>query len=975
MFIVCFPRAFSPKTLALALCFAVALLTLKAAAASSKQFDLDMEEQQTQAALIALGVQLGISIILPEHVSLAPKSRALRGSYSVYDALTLLLADSAASFRQLGPSIYLIHASEANSSPAPVVEELSVTGYRTGSHIFRTTSKGSAPLDEITAQELQRAGTQSLSDLIKFIPAVSGNSTSTAISNGGDGTTKVTLRGLPANNTLVLINGQRVSFDGLAGDSVDLNSFPPLIIKQIDIYKDGASAIYGSEAIAGVVNIETLTHYQGLKLNQYLGQSYDGHLFTSSTDALWGHDGPGLSGLFAVNYYSQQGLFSRDRELSANADARSMGGIDNRSSATPNSRISFDNSQSLILKDHIISETPGVDDFRETSSEDLYNFNEQNSTISPSSRLSAYGFFSADVGENMAWHNQIIASQTEATITLASTPLFTAFTDSPITVSMANRYNPFGVDIQDVRRRIIELEPREQRNESDSIHLNSGLSIDYGVMTWKLNAFWNQVKASEHILNLVDGDKAARALGPTDNCRGLQEDGCEALNLFGSTGSISEAQLDFIRAENLSKGSSELVGGNIDFTGTAINSTGLLFSYAGGFEARQEESLLTIHHQGNNIVGGFYHSPTRGKRKVYEAYGELLIPVVENRLWAESIELELAARVANSSDFGMNFSPKLGFKYSVNSQLAFRGTYSKGYRAPSIKELYKTGSKSYARLSDPCALDNATETYIGCDKQSDPSLNQFLTEYVGDPNLSPEISKSFTLGVEFSPESMSNIQFSADLFDIRLRNIIDSNPQVLLDENARRGLFSNLIQRDDNGNIVLIEAPFINIGRRQVQGIDFNLRSQFKNLYWSLNASYLRKYQQQLNQFTQKQELAGTFRDAAENGNGSLPRFKGNTGVSWLKDNFDLSYSINYISGTKESLLTNAGEVERKMDDWFTHNMQLQCHFDSYSIGLGVDNIVNRAPPFSASAFSDNYDAHAYDIKGRFLYFKIGKQF
>ena len=940
---------------------------------SLKKYNLNIQEQDLSAALIELGYTLGLSIIIPEAATPSGKA-CLAGKYTVRQALAALLEGSGFTFRQLGRRIYLIEALPEDAQ-APPLEELTTVGYQTGTRIFRSANRFNGPLDQINALELERAGTQSLSDLIQFIPAVSGNSTSTSISNGGDGTTKVTLRGLPANNTLVLLNGQRISFDGLAGDSVDLNAISPLIINQIDIYKDGASAIYGSEAIAGVINIATKRQFDGLKVSQYLGQTYDGHALTSSTDVLLGSKAERFSVLAAFSYFSQEGMFGPDRELTASADGRSRGGVDGRSSATVNSRINLGEGGSVILRDGVTTQRPGIDDYRPITEEDLFDFNPLKSTISPSSRLSAYSFVSAEISDNIRWHGQFIATSTEATITLAPTPLSTVSSGTLVTVSKDNIYNPFGVDLQDVRRRVIELPARTQRNAADTFHVNSGLLVEQGLNTWRLSAYWNRVDAEEEKLHLVDGNRVIRATGPSENCLGIDIDGCEPLNLFGPAGSITPRQLDYIRAKNLKVGQSELVGLNVDLSGSAIGLRGLQFSYAGGAEIRQESSWLSNIEGSSDILGSDFDSNTRGERSVYETYGELLVPVKLAKGWGNLLEIELAARMGRSSDYGSNVSPKLGLRYELNRDIALRGTYSEGYRAPSIRELYRDGSVSFTRLVDPCASEGAVDDFEGCTQRSDDSLTQFPTEFRGDRNLKPEISKNYTLGLLFTPREFSGVTFGVDYFDIRLNNIIDSNPQTLLDQNAISGLYDELITRNSDGNITNIQAPFINIGERRVRGLDFSLLYSRQALRWSINASHLIEFEERLNELSEAEDLAGTFRDAAREGNGTLPKWKANMGVSWLAKHFELNYSLNYIDKLSETYRVGREDRQRFIDPWLTHNIQLQKPFSSYDVSIGVDNFLNRSPPFSASAFNSNFDARAYDIKGRYFYIKVGKQF
>lgn len=183
--------------------------------------------------MVELGKQTGLSIVIPARLVSHQESLSLDGDMQAKAALEYLLKDTELTFKVITPSVVTIVArpqilAQKTAIKQAYLEEVSIIGTQvTGSRILRSDLQGSSPIDVISSVELERTGAQSLSDILKFVPSVSGNSTSTAVSNGGDGTATITLRGLPANNTLVLINGQRVAFDGLAGDSVDLNTISP----------------------------------------------------------------------------------------------------------------------------------------------------------------------------------------------------------------------------------------------------------------------------------------------------------------------------------------------------------------------------------------------------------------------------------------------------------------------------------------------------------------------------------------------------------------------------------------------------------------------------------------------------------------------------------------------------------------------------------------------------------------------------
>ena len=912
-------------------------------------------------------------------------SKRLTGQFSLRNALKRLLENTHLTFEVTESHVVFVRpdqrsqtaTKQPNSQPSLTIEEVSIIGHLvTGSRIPRTEISKSTPIDFISQEELRRSGAQTLSDFIRFIPAVSGNSTSTAVANGGDGTSTITLRGLPANNTLVLINGQRAVFDGLAGESVDLNAIPTSAVARVEILKDGASAIYGTDAIAGVVNIILKEEYDGFRAEQYYGQSNLSDLETQNTALQWGKSNSSSGFITGLNYYDQAGLFSRDRDVSRSADGRRQGGIDRRSSSTPNARISLSDGRVVTFDDDAGNLLDGLqpDDFRDATPEDLFNFREFTSSISPSERWGAFFNGYTNISDEYKLTASAIYSKTDATITLAPTPITTAFLSSPITLSATNAFNIFNQDLADVRRRVIELGPRLQRNRSESFRLSSAIDYTSNAFHWNLNAYWSKSIAEQSLSNLLNEERARQALGPLDECN-LP---CTPLDLLSPSGSISDSQLEFVRAQNKVNGFSVLSGANFAIGGELTQfSSGALQGVFGG-EVRHEESVLNPVVNTTNI-GGVLSTATQGRRTIVEFYSEIHIPLLSEQPFAKSLNAELAFRFSNYSDFGENLSPKFSIHYQPATDLTLRSSYSRGFRAPSIDELFRDGELTQAFIEDPCARAENVDRFTGCTQQSDPLRTQFLTEFTGDENLQPEESENFSLGVVWIPDAIEKLELSVDTFLIKQTNVIDANPQNIVNLNAEQRGFSGFVERDQNGEITRVTAPFINIGERDVQGLDVVLHKQFPkfNLGVSVNATRLFKFTSTDDNGEREINLAGRFVDAASEGNGALPEWKANTGFNWRPGKLNVTYTLHYVSSLIEDVPNSRG-AQRKISSWITQDIQASYSLSSNqesSITLGVDNLFDRQPPFSASAFNDNIDSRTFDLIGRFYYIKVAYAF
>lgn len=938
--------------------------------------EISLPSQSLARSLIFLGKSQNISIIFPTQLLNNKKAPPLKGNYKLKQALELLLQGSGIEYHALSAKVIRLQASSSESRQAQepfqygILEEISVIGRPlTGSRLKRHDLSGSAPVDIISAPQIADLGVQSVGDLLKFLPAVSGNSTSTSIGNGGDGTATVTLRGLPASNTLVLINGHRIANSGFAGEAVDLNSLSTDSIERIEILKGGGSAVYGSDAIAGVVNINLKKEYSGASFNQYYGQSSRGDLGSLNSNLSLGKNFDQGNALIILSHQQRDPIFSRNRQLSASADGRPFGATDSRSSAIPGGRFTLANGDVLT--------NDGSGGFRLANSEDLYNFAEQTSAVSESSQDSIYSFVNWQLFDQIELGMDLSYTHSKAQATLASTPIFTAFSQEDIVISKDNIYNPFGENIHDARYRALEAGPRIQDDNAKSYRSNIQLEGDWNGLNWSTQWNWSRSEASETLAGIFDGARLQRALGPSQQCQGGDIDNCVALDLF--SGQINQEQLDFIGAQSRASGFSELnqvsatVSGDFD-----INSAGASQALA-GVSYRTEKTKFLSEQSDSFFVGGSVLGNTQGQREVKEAFIELFVPLAKPRRWLNMLDLEFAVRHSSFSDFGKNTSPKAGIRYRPISDILFRASYAEGFRAPSLQELHSGETASFLTLNDPCANPENVGVLPGCGQVSDPSLNQFLTLHAGNSELKAELADTSTLGFVWTPRVISRFYLSIDYFDISQRNVVDASAQFVINQNAGFGRFAELISRDSAGNIRQVTAPNLNIGRRNIGGLDIQMHYKLLPLMGghvdlSLNAAHIYRYREQNTPEQNSKNLAGTFVDEAAEGNGALPKWKVSTAIRYKKSRWQVNYNIHYVSPVEETLMGSS--ETRKVSSWLNQNLQLSYDLSKkMRLSLGIDNVFDQSPPFFDSAFLDNHDARTYDIKGRYWYTRFNYHF
>lgn len=946
---------------------------------------VEIDNTTVGEALISLAEQLQVSIVFVPSPALSQPVPAISGEKKLSDIFHHLLMDAGLEPIYVSAEVISVVPVQTTALSdqdfrqkwfvAPWHEELTVHGQQlTGSRLKRNDNVGSVPIDILSDFDIELAGAQSVGDLLRTLPSVVGNSASTSVNNGGNGTATVTLRGLPSSNTLLLINGRRVANAGLSGDSVDLNSLSLAAVERIEVLKGGASAVYGSDAIAGVINIITKKSVDGIQLESYRGRSRYNDLETRNTNLVFGREFDRAQFIVSATLYDQAPIFSRERRISSDADTSAIGGFDQRSSATPNVRVDLPGGDLILGEDGNGGFLPGTsaEHFRPLTDDDGFNYLAHTTAIVPSSRKAVNATFQLDLNDDLGTYIDLAFTDTKSQNRLAPVPLFLAFESQPYFVAADQLYNPFGQDLYDVRRRLLEFGDRIQDNTTQSRRIAWGLEGGSDRLSWDIEWHWSHTDASESYRNILNGDHLAQALLGPQFCN----DDCVALNIFGPPDSIDHEQMNYLRHTLVFNGFSKLFGasGNLSFQwGEA--------KIAFGLDWRKEQMAFAPMDLAVSPVGAPNRGPSAGERTIAEAYWEASLPLLKDYWAAHSLELEVATRLSHYSDFGETTNPHIALKYRPVESVLFRLAYSEGFRAPSLIELYESGVEDQAFLIDPCADPLRYVDLLGCKGLADDTRVQFLTVRGGNPALEPERSKNITLGMVFASKHWPAFTASVDYYRIQQRNVVDANAQYILDQNAETGLFPQRVVRDANGDILSIAANKINVGTRRVRGWDITTKyalpkTRKGRLFLSLNASNINRYSEQQSLLSNSVNLAGTFADEASEGRGALPKWKLNIGAYWKYKRWQANYSAHFISKLREQVPYSNGY--RDINSWLTHDVQASYVFfwgEGARITVGVNNLFDKEPPLSAAAFNDNIDARTHNLIGRFGYMKLALEF
>ena len=901
------------------------------------------------------------------------------------------------------------------------IEEVLVTGSR----VPRADLEGVAPVTVYTAADIDRSGATSIGQILREMPSVAGGAQTTQINNGGSGIMQISLRGMGAVRTLVLLNGRRVTSsvnDGANGISVDLNTIPTAIIERIEVLKDGASAAYGSDAVAGVVNIITKKGHKGFELSTYYGDTSRGGGSRTQVDLVAGGGDDDSNWLFTASTTDEEEIEVSDRDWADTPLFYAAGEvIFLGSSAPPWGRYRGFTEQAANRDcngDGMVGEgncdlTYGPEyasDFRtfDYFGGDSYNYAPANYQRQPNQRWSL-SFFGETNLDALSGVNALgeVSGYMEATYTnresrqkLAEVPLAPlAFFGFAAPYSKDNHYNPLGADIPDWRRRMVEGGSRTDPNEEDTTRLVIGLRGEWtqGAMeNWSWDAYMTRGESRRtsnfgHIYNL---ERVLNAVGPTNGSPGTGDlacvndaANCVPLNTFGEN-SVTQEMLDYItfttnEAFNLEQ---EIFALNLSTPSLVELPAGPL-GFAIGFEYRDEfaadrpdSQVATL----GDAATGTPRQPTSGGYDVREAYLELVVPLLADKPLVESLSLEAAVRHSDYDAFGATTNPKFGWRWRINSDLVFRGSVSSAFRAPNVGELYGGAGTSFPSLSDPCSGGR-----VGGNVCMDPRVpdagfevisTQIRTRVGGNPDLVPEEADILTAGIVWTPQALAGLSVALDYYEYELTDAIGGlGADFILDSCAARGELCSRIDRFPDGNVLQLDNRTANASGLDAKGVDLGvswvgITLPVGELDVRLDLTRVIKHNLIQPDGT-KIKHAGWFRDDQSGHFGKL-RFI--LGLRYqLNESLNFTWDARFIDDVQEEYPDSfTGEtLERELEGQIYHDLQANWSFGLGGIDtmltFGADNVLDEDPSFSLDGFNDNTDVTTFDTAGRFLYGRL----
>jgi len=863
----------------------------------------------------------------------------------------------------------------AAAQDAPPTEEATTLDrvQVTGTRIKKAEIEGQTPIQTLTREDIERTGLTSIADIVQNLTG-SGSALNTKFNSSGNfgfspngdgvgaGSAQVDLRNLGPKRVLVLVDGMRWVNESSAsgvGAATDLNTIPLALVERIEILEDGASSLYGSDAIAGVVNIITRRNFEGGQVTLNYGQYGEGDGTLKGIDAAWGMNTDRSNLFLGASYVEQDAILSRDREQSSFPTPGT--GLTFGSSATPNGRFIFfpgapstacpltdlddDPATAPVAFCNIttpngssFSPTPTYpDDFIGFGTANRFNFAQYNMLLTPSTRTGVFGQFRFYFSDNVHAYAKALVNRRESTNQAAPEPLFLgpdAGTGNPfaddIRIPANQLYNPFGEDLISsgpganlvlIGRRPVEGGARVFEQRVDTQYIAAGVegSFDASERTffWDVNFSASKNEAEQTNFGSYNIRNVNIALGDPAVCAATP--GCVPLNIFGGPGTITPQMLAWIQPIVRDNSEQKLNTISANISGDLFDMWAGPLSFAAGLERRDYEGF----YQPDALtVAGFYNGvpslPTSGEYDVNEAYVELNVPLLRDSAFGQSLDLSLAGRYSDYSTFGGQFTPKFGLRWQVVDELLLRATYAEGFRAPSIGELFGSASRADLQIDDPCLVgldgsppdgNRANCAALGVPAGAAQSNSQISVTTGGNPDLDPETARSFTAGMVFSPSFASGASWS-DKLDLELTfyrhslegavQAIDAQTQLDLCVETLDPLFCDGITRSSVGSINAFNNRLTNLGSIKTDGWD-------ADLFWTLPDTDIGQFKVSWqNTFVTRYEAVGAAGQVqprtvgVEVNDSAIPEWTSTASLDWKLANWTAAWKLRHISELTE---------------------------------------------------------------------------
>ena len=901
----------------------------------------------------------------------------------------------------------------------------------TGSRIRSASVETQQPILTLNRETLEKQGFTSVADVLQNLtsagsPAIARSEVLASGENVGG--YYIDIRNLGAQRTLVLMNGKRLG--ATTGGLQDLSQIPMSAIERIEILKDGASSIYGSDAIAAVVNIITRKRFDGAEANVYLGQYSEGDGDTEQYSLTMGAEGERGGITLSAEYYNQDEIWAADRwyakDGSAGPDYPGAGWSPVGERGTwygPCGAGGTMNWCTLNAGGNPLN----AGDYHPLTPDEYANSNLQMMAATAIERKSVYVNGNYSLTDAIEFNADILYNERSTLQQVAGYPYQSQAFLTPLSGDSA--FNPVGEDIE-FRRRLWEV-PRTTRSNLKTLRFAPSLSGYFEVgernFDWNVNALWNRNETTK----IGHGDMSLlgsrQALGPSfigadgvARC-GTADDpisGCYAWNPllpFGVDGPGSLADKDlqtFLFPFYTDTGSTKTTVYSADLAGSLFTLPAGDLGFAIGVEHREESGrFVPDAFAQSGEYTGLPATTTEGEYELDEVYLELNIPLLSDVAFAKELTVNVASRYSDYSNFGDTTNSKFGLTWRPTDNMLVRATYAEGFRAPTIDNLYGGVGGSFEYYTDPCSVGvsgsvagnpactaaGVAPTYVQlgqglvpCESWPCQTPDQFLSG--SNPNLLPETAKSKTAGLVWSPKWVEGLDLSLDWYHYEIEDMIISDGvdrilrdcYVLGDASRCQGAG---VTRAADGHITSLFYGLANLGRMETEGYDIGIKYRLPELSigqinFDWQTTYVAKYDQSAQNSDGDDIMVGYV------GSPGIFRVRSNFGVGWSLGDFSVNYTARYYSSMNESCITgrpctdpdrianDAESPQRHVGANTFHDLQASYKTPwNGTIAIGANNVFNHRGPIMFTAPNSQYPYYGgFDI-GRFIYMKYTQKF
>lgn len=737
-----------------------------------------------------------------------------------------------------------------------------------------------------------------------------------------------------------MINGRRVAAsafaEGITNSFVDINNIPVSAIERIDILKDGASAIYGSDAIAGVVNIVLRKDIEGIEVNLGLGNATGTDYGEKTASIVWGIKSEKGSASIILDYFNNDTLAASELGRWGTADQSPYGGNDYRSSR---------GFPGYFIVDGVQTVDPACPPDRNINGEVcVFDYGPYNLTIPQSERVGAIGQFDYDFNDDLSAFLEFSVQHNTSEAGGAPTPLDEK---AGLTVPGTHPDNPWGQDIDIGRYRTVDAGARRWDIESDSLRLVVGLRGMTDDWDWEVSAQKGRSKSTQ------TGDRT-QGWVRTDYLQAEIDAG--NYNPFGGTYN-SQDVIDRITTSLVRQGVSNLTSFDANISGQAFTLAGRDIMMAAGAEYREEDvSDVPDEQFRRGLIFGTEAVSAQAERDQYAVYVEFSIPLTDN------FELQLAGRYDHYSDFGSTTNPKVAFQWGMTEDLTARASWSTGFRAPSLAQIGLGPSEESSFFIDKyrCEADNL-----------DCGATDYNTVFSGNPDLEAEESETWNVGMIWAPSQHFDLGF--DIFSIVQDNKIDKLELSNIYDDHCNDQDSSVCERlapplgQNLGPIDVIHSSFVNLGSQEVQGMDVSAHyklelESYGDIKFGLEWSYMHNFEK---------EIDGESVDYT--GGYEYPENRWLATTNWMRDDFAANVNLSYIGEFDDFDKTRSVESQLLVDMSGSYRFS-----EMFKLSVGVNNVFDEEPPFAigdGDADLYGYAMAVHNPLGRYIYTKLTMKF